>query len=842
MSNEEEYIADRIIADKELVKFLTEEGKIIFDIPISDFQIYSGSNLSELKPTTISGIGTELNSVIHNGVIIKITPDYEAFSLIITINSMDDGELTMTLPRTVIDAKNGEKDDDFFVLVDGGEVEFDETATSTDRTLTIQFPKGSEEIEIIGTFINTDNQKEEKTSSKNKTTKKGKPDEKKSTESKTTEEVFEKIAGSATITPDQWVIEDALGYKIYADAIYTFLINKESKPPLAISIQAPWGGGKTSIMRMVQDRLDHEGRIKTSDRINQSSISSTKVKQIRKHLEIYKKSSSFEEQYEKLKIKNEVEPYSFSKNDPDSKDPQMLTVWFNAWKYQNTEQIWAGLAHTIISQVSDRFTDPDEREEFLLELHMQRVGLEKINQKIDGHIFKEWKKRVRKWMWTYLSGIGVSLAALLMSQIEIESKKLLESFPMLDEFGISGAILSTLAGGLATFTQRIKANKEIEDQPSKNILEEFVEVPDYSTKLGFVHHADLDLQRVFKILKKKNLDLVIFIDDLDRCSPKNVAEVAETINMFLSAEYSNCYLIIGMAGELVAAAMEESYSDVIQKLPKYSKQPPVGWRFMDKFVQLPVTIPPPDLENYDVYVNSLLTQDSEKVEERTTINEIKSVIEEETQLMDIKDLRELDTMLDKVSKDLGVSNETKIRAKQELQMKRFSEKLNDTSNKMKDASDEYSDQMPEIKGIIFKSAEDFYSNPREMKRFLNVLRFHYFLRVGRINFGLPVPSLEQLRLWIIFKMKWPQVAMWIQKDSGEQKLKELEKSSKKSFDEWKNRLLELTQLSSNNKNEESDLNESQTISWIEDVNLKKFFKDKSKGSEKLSAASGTGLF
>ena len=37
--------------------------------------------------------------------------------------------------------------------VDGEEVDFDETTTSSDRTLTIQFPVGAEEIEIIGTFV-----------------------------------------------------------------------------------------------------------------------------------------------------------------------------------------------------------------------------------------------------------------------------------------------------------------------------------------------------------------------------------------------------------------------------------------------------------------------------------------------------------------------------------------------------------------------------------------------------------------------------------------------------------------------------------------------------------------
>lgn len=90
---------------------------------------------------------------ITGGSIVSIAPDDEANSLIITIDSTDDGELTITLPRELIDAKIGDEDDDFFVLVDGEEVDFDETTTANDRTLTIQFPMGAEEIEIIGTFV-----------------------------------------------------------------------------------------------------------------------------------------------------------------------------------------------------------------------------------------------------------------------------------------------------------------------------------------------------------------------------------------------------------------------------------------------------------------------------------------------------------------------------------------------------------------------------------------------------------------------------------------------------------------------------------------------------------------
>jgi predicted secreted protein with PEFG-CTERM motif len=54
----------------------------------------------------------------------------------------------------VLDALLGDgSDDDFFVLVDGEEVDFDEIISSTDRILTIEFPAGTELIEIIGTFV-----------------------------------------------------------------------------------------------------------------------------------------------------------------------------------------------------------------------------------------------------------------------------------------------------------------------------------------------------------------------------------------------------------------------------------------------------------------------------------------------------------------------------------------------------------------------------------------------------------------------------------------------------------------------------------------------------------------
>ena len=64
---------------------------------------------------------------------------------------------------------------------------------------------------------------------------------------------------STHATSDLWTIEDKLGYTEYARAIYHFLNDPRTTPPLTISVQAPWGGGKTSLMRMIQQQIDPNG-------------------------------------------------------------------------------------------------------------------------------------------------------------------------------------------------------------------------------------------------------------------------------------------------------------------------------------------------------------------------------------------------------------------------------------------------------------------------------------------------------------------------------------------------------------------------------------------------------
>jgi len=96
---------------------------------------------------------------ITGGKILSITPDVEAKSLIVEIETTSDGEVTLIIPRSILDSRLGPdgisgEDDSFMVLIDGEEAEFNETETTSEfRTVTIPFEDGATQIEIIGSHV-----------------------------------------------------------------------------------------------------------------------------------------------------------------------------------------------------------------------------------------------------------------------------------------------------------------------------------------------------------------------------------------------------------------------------------------------------------------------------------------------------------------------------------------------------------------------------------------------------------------------------------------------------------------------------------------------------------------
>ena len=110
---------------------------------------FSVSEQDNTDLQTINFDEYELDYELTGAKIIRITPDYENKSLIIEIETYSDGELRITLPKDVIDTD----EEGFFILVDGDETNHEATSTLENWSFVIPFSYGSEEIEIIGTFV-----------------------------------------------------------------------------------------------------------------------------------------------------------------------------------------------------------------------------------------------------------------------------------------------------------------------------------------------------------------------------------------------------------------------------------------------------------------------------------------------------------------------------------------------------------------------------------------------------------------------------------------------------------------------------------------------------------------
>ncbi len=84
----------------------------------------------------------------------SVSADTDFMSLIFEIDVLSkNGQLEFNFDRDFFDAKLGSEDDDFFVLVDGDELSFEESKDDFYRNIVFSVVPGSEEIEIIGSQI-----------------------------------------------------------------------------------------------------------------------------------------------------------------------------------------------------------------------------------------------------------------------------------------------------------------------------------------------------------------------------------------------------------------------------------------------------------------------------------------------------------------------------------------------------------------------------------------------------------------------------------------------------------------------------------------------------------------
>lgn len=234
-------------------------------------------------------------------------------------------------------------------------------------------------------------------------------------------------------------------------------------------------------------------------------------------------------------------------NEIETKDEkEILTVWFNPWQFTGEEHIIIPFFHTLVSYL----------EEF-----KEKKGKSASQRFID--FLKE------------LAHVPVALAYGMEGKIKIPL--LLETkFKMKD-----------------IIYEARKKKEEIEEKSEpemKKLVNEYESM--YYRLISRLQGASTDL----------NLKIVVFIDDLDRCLPEKAVELLEGLKVLL--DLSGFVFVIAVAREVIEQGIRVRYMELYSNDAKGSTF--LEHDYLDKIIQFPFTLPPPDLDRLKSMVDNYL--------------------------------------------------------------------------------------------------------------------------------------------------------------------------------------------------------------------------------------------
>jgi hypothetical protein len=523
---------------------------------------------------------------------------------------------------------------------------------------------------------------------------------------------------------DLWTVEDQFGYSIYAKSISEFIRHPATTPPLTIGVLGPWGCGKTTLMRLTRDHLQR-GRQTTASGRNPnatreaSKAPKSKLLDLRKWLK---------------------RPLDFSPT-----KLQHPTVWFSPWKYESSDEVWAGMADSIASDLVKQLPDPIDRERFWFSLQAQRLDLTAIRQDIMAAIFDKLIPRA------ILALAGIFMVCFAGIIYRFAGEALAKAAFMVGGGGCA-VLLLALGQGIKTYSDALA-------KPLEGKLSRYVSRPDYPNKSGFLTQVEEDVRRIFDLLVDPNKPAVVFIDDLDRCSPGKVAEVIQAVNLFLSGDFPNCYFVIGMDPKVVAASMEAAHKELAAQLGITDWGRSLGWQFMEKFIQLPFSIPTLDNHDRKQYLLDLLCAPHSNGHRRNATSEVP---------IDIKTLRNLGEALRKADSagevlELVESEVKRIREAATGKLPDLvQQQMMETAHlAIEVASQLFTDNDPEMESQLTRFSS-YLTSPRSIKRFANLYRFYRHSHWSRAIRGLETASGAALARWVLLMLRWPQLIWWIQ--------------------------------------------------------------------------------
>ncbi len=343
--------------------------------------------------------------------------------------------------------------------------------------------------------------------------------------------------------------QDQLGFNNYVYAFADLIEAKDTKPPLTIGIYGSWGSGKSFLLNSIVRELDKPSRERLKDRKTDQVVRKVRV------------------------------------------------IEFNAWEYNATEVIWAGLVRKIIDK---------------LEGDLRLGSLERRARRVRYNFGRHWRQTRGRFFGQVLL-IFLIAAALVIGRnwliggdIEMVSELLI---PIV---------------GLGSVLTIVNSVREALTSPVSQWLTALFEEGDYGRQIDYMADIREDLQFLEKRLGQAQERVLIIIDDLDRCEPTKAVEVLQAINLLLN--FNHFVVILGIDARIITGAISKYYANLLEGAGAS------GYEYLDKIIQIPFRIPNPNRSEIEAFLSKQMGEPAAPVTETAEdrVAAIKRVLDAES--------------------------------------------------------------------------------------------------------------------------------------------------------------------------------------------------------------------
>jgi hypothetical protein len=408
-----------------------------------------------------------------------------------------------------------------------------------------------------------------------------------------------------------------------------------------------------------------------------------------------------------------------------------LIIEFSPWMHEDQESLWAAFALEFTRQLSESLS--------WWESIIARVKLlwQRFNWR-EGWV--EVTKAGAVWLVYVLALLGIILIVWGEGLPYIQSVVLKAFLSVAVVAGVIGRALKKLGDCIGS--------------PLKFDLKKYVEMPDYTDRVCFIERFHEDFKKIIDVYAMKK-NVYVFIDDLDRCKVPIAAEIMQAINMMIS-DNPRVTFIMGMDRRKVAASLAVKDKEIIHYLraeliDKKNEESgssywlaglDYGYSFIEKFIQLPFSIPRPTKSDIDNMIDHIVAKESKEIERKLI-----SIPRSDEDLYGSSDERPSD-LKDK-REDIDRTPESREEEEVKEEEKRWLElKLADDSE--------------QIRAIVHMIAPFVDYNPRRIKQFINLFRLRAYIAYETQRLILPEETeysegltLEQLGKIVVISLRWP---------------------------------------------------------------------------------------